>query len=57
MVPLTSTKHTPAAKKIGSNGWDGLLELQCLADVFVTLMVFVMPWVMFKVDQSAFECI
>lgn len=57
MIPLTSTAHTPATKKIGSNGWDGLLVAQCVADVFVTIMIYAMPWVMFKVDQAASDCI
>ena len=57
MVPLTSTKLTPVVEKIGGDGWDGLLWVQCVADVFVTIMVFIMPWVMFKVDHSAIECI
>lgn len=25
MIPLTSTDHSPIAKKIGVDGWDGLL--------------------------------
>ena len=57
MVPLTSTNHTPAHEKNGSTGWDTILVFQCIADVLMTILIFAMPYVFFKVDQAAIECI
>ena len=53
MVPLSSSGHTPIAEKIGVDGWDGILEAQCIADLWTSVVIFSLAQVMFTVDQAA----
>ena len=50
MIPLSSSGHTPIVGKIGIDGWDGLLEAQCIADLFMSIVIFSLAYVMFNVD-------
>ena len=50
MIPLTSSNHTPIARKIGVDGWDGLLEAQCIADLFMSIVIISSAYVMYRVD-------
>lgn len=53
MIPLSSSNHSPIAEKIGVDGWDGILQAQCIADLFTSIVIFSTAYVMFNVDQAA----
>ena len=57
LIPLTSTNMTPADLKVGTDGWDSILELQCIADLAVSTVIISMAYVMYNVDSLAELCI
>ena len=57
LIPLTSTNMTPAEQKVGLNGWDSILELQCICDLAVSAVIFSMAYVMYHIDTAAEKCI
>lgn len=57
LVPLTSTNLSPFPEKIGSDGWDGILEIQLFFDLSLSILIFSMGYIMFVADTEASKCI
>ena len=57
LVPLTSTNLSPFLEKIGSDGWDGILEIQLFFDLSLSILIFSMGYIMFVADTEASKCI
>lgn len=57
LVPLTSTNLSPYHEKIGNEGWDSILEIQLFCDLFISILIFSLPYVMYETDLAASKCI
>ena len=57
LVPLTSTNMSPNPEKVGNQGWDSLLEIQLFCDLFISILIFSLPFVMYETDMAASKCI
>jgi hypothetical protein len=57
LIPLTSTNFSPTPEKIGSNGWDEILGLQCAADLIVSILIVSSIYVMYQTDTKADLCL
>jgi hypothetical protein len=57
LVPMTSTNLSPNHEKIGNEGWDSLLEIQLFCDLFISVIIFSLPYVFYQTDLEASKCI
>ena len=57
LVPATSTNLSPYPEKIGNEGWDSMLEIQLFCDLFISILLFSLPYVMYETDLAAAKCI
>merc|ERR1712086_580463 len=57
LIPLTSTNLSPVPEKIGTDGWDGILEIQLFFDLLLSVLLLANAKIMYLTDKQVLLCI